>query len=104
MSEPYVFEKDTRTVGFTSAEFGNAWAVSRGREFNTNMLSPFQEEWRSWLAAHDAKVRADQIEKDAATLERVLVTENLDEWSKGVEWARFHGVVAIRAQLTGPTS
>lgn len=55
----YIFEQDTRTVGFTEAEFGNAWAVHRGEQFGTNDLDPFQREWQSWLAARDAALLAD---------------------------------------------
>lgn len=53
----------------------------------------------SALAAHDAEVRADQIRKDAEIIEKVLVTENNDEWSMGVDWALAHGAFAIRDQI-----
>lgn len=47
----FIDSRDHRTVSFTSAEFGNAWAVHRGHVFQTNDLSPFQREWKEWLAA-----------------------------------------------------
>lgn len=59
-----VDSRDSRTVGFTAAEFGNAWAMSRAEAFGTNDLSSFQEEWSAWLKAHDAEV----IRKAAADL------------------------------------
>jgi len=59
--------RDLRTIGFTSAEFSNAWAVHRGKVFNTHHLSPFHEEFKSWLAKHDAeliqKVREELMAK-----------------------------------------
>lgn len=48
--------RDLRTIGFTSSEFSNAWAVHRGKVFDTHHLSPFHEEFRSWLAKHDAEL------------------------------------------------
>jgi len=48
--------RDSRTIGFTSAEFSNAWAVHRGKVFDTHDLSPFHEEFKSWLARHDAEL------------------------------------------------
>lgn len=59
--------RDGRTIGFTSSEFSNAWAVHRGEAFDTHDLSPFHEEFRSWLAKHDAelieKVREELMAK-----------------------------------------
>jgi len=48
--------RDHRTIGFTPSEFSNAWAVHRGKVFDTSDLSPFHEEFRSWLARHDAEL------------------------------------------------
>jgi len=48
--------RDHRTIGFTPSEFSNAWAVHRGKVFDTSDLSSFHEEFRSWLARHDAEL------------------------------------------------
>lgn len=60
-----------------------------------------------WKAVHvvaDLLARVDemarkQAEGDARLIGTILTTENRDEWSKGVEWARFHATAAIRAQF-----
>lgn len=49
-------DRDPRTVPFSKAEFSNVWAVNRGEIFKTNDLTPFHEEFDSWLRGHDAEV------------------------------------------------
>jgi hypothetical protein len=52
----FIDNRDNRTLPFNSAEFGNAWAVHRGKVFQDHDLTPFQREWQEWLA--NAKAEA----------------------------------------------
>jgi len=63
----YIDKRDPRTQPFTSAEFGNVWALHRAEVFNANDLTPFLREWKEWLAAHDAEVRAAVSQEDPDT-------------------------------------
>lgn len=79
--------RDLRTIGFTSAEFSNAWAVHRGKVFDTHHLSPFHEEFKSWLAKHDAEL----IEK----VREELMAKLAGDFSSKMDAASAQGVGPI---------
>ncbi|OJX72816.1 MAG: hypothetical protein BGO91_13685 [Leifsonia sp. 71-9] len=60
-----------------------------------------EAEFDRWLVKHDAAVRKEALREAAEVIKRILVAENRDEWSKGVEWSAAQGIAALRALAEG---
>jgi len=73
----------------------DAWRHDRDRYTGVPRPRVHNAEFDRWLTAHDAGVRADQIEKDAAIAEKTA-----DESPYHFQDHSGEIVAAIRAQLT----